>query len=169
MNKKEIEATEKLAAAMDKMAIAMNNLQDPIKWQKIMSDAARTLAPIGQPLLRAQPVPGHIGQAVGSSLGISPPVPVGSIDVPSVLSIPITLTLSDADRDDMVKKVSEALKPELKEFETFVNNSLKKMPAHRLKSIADKVDKGVPIRLQQRVGCIYIQSEDSDAEAYLGL
>jgi hypothetical protein len=154
MNKTEIEATEKLADAMSKLADSIKDLQDPVRWQKILQDAARTLAPISDTLINAHPVPGAVGQAIGAS-------------IPPIFPVAVEVKLSDEEREKMIAKVSEELKPQLSEFKTFVDNALRKMPAHRLKGIADKIDQGVKPKLSQRPGCIFIEADGEDA--YLGL
>jgi hypothetical protein len=161
MNQKEIQAQENLAIAMTKLAESMKDFQDPIKWQKIVSDAMRGFAGMGQQVINLRALPVPLPGAVEATLQ-----PVGQ-PVNYTLPATVTLDISEEDRVKMAEKVFEAIKPELTEFGGFVRRSLDEMPAHRLKEIADKVDAGVKPTLEKRKGCVFIKADDK--EAYLNL
>jgi len=154
MDKQEIEATTKLAEAMSKLGDKLDKFQDPVWWQKILSDAVRqipALAPPG-PMMMARPVltagPGELTP--------------GAVSVEGV-----TISLSDDEREKLVNQVNEAIQPQLTEFSQFVKQSLLEMPEHRLKKIAEKVAAGEKPTIKRRHGCIFIAA--GDEEFYLGL
>ena len=133
---KDKEAMLQLAKAMSKLADSLDKFQDPVIWQKIISDAARTL-PGYQPRL------------------------------PSIRLEEVTVSLSDEERHRLTSLVYEKVKPQLQEFNQFVKQSLEEMPPHRLKEIAEKVERGAAPRLGRAHGCIYLEAEDR--RVYLGL
>ena len=141
---KETKAMEKLAEAMTNLADRLERFQDPVMWQKIFSDAMS---------LGALPRP--------SAVAIGPSVPIGMIEG-------VTVRLSEEDRDAMAQRVFEAIQPQLEEFSDFLKDSLKDMPAHRLRELAAKIDEGKAPKLQRRPGCIYITFETGEGY-YLGL
>lgn len=157
MNEKE--ATEKLAAAMDKLADRLMKFQDPVLWQKVLSDAVRT-APGLLPGLSPSPLPGGV---VGSS---SPYQPTSTLLLPVSIE-GVTVSLSDEERDKLVAQVYHAVQPEIAAFSEFVKLSLKDMPPHRLKSIASKVQAGEKVELHRRSGCVFLKA--GDEEVYLNL
>jgi len=153
MDKQEIEATTKLAEAMTKLADRLEKFQDPVFWQKMLSDAVRQIPALGPPgpVMTARPV------LVGG-----PGEPERGVSVEG-----ITISLSDDEREKLVNQVNEAIQPQLTEFSEFVKQSLLEMPAHRLKKIAEKVAAGEKPTLRRRSGCIFITA--GDEEIYLGL
>lgn len=137
---------EKLADAMSKLATSLEKFQDPILWQKVMSDAVQTMPAFTQFL---PPTPTPVGE-----------LPAGRIEGVSV-------SLSDEERGRVAAQVYEAVKPQLQEFNEFVQDSLKEMPAHRLKELAEKIEAGEKPQIKRRHGCIFICA--GDTEIYLGL
>lgn len=146
MNKEEAE--EKLAEAMNNLADKLARFQDPVLWQKIMSDAARTL-------------PGFPG--------LPGPVQLQGLDPlrAAVRVEAVTVSLSDEAREALVAKVYDAVQPEIAGFNDFVKEALRKMPEHRLQKLGEKVAAGVKLSLRQRPGCVFISAGDDDT--YLGL
>lgn len=140
---KENESMEKLAGAMEKLAISIEKWQDPVLWQKIIQDALRTGA-----------LPPHV---VAPLIAAPPPPQIEAI----------TVRLSDEDREKMADKVYEAVKPHLAEFNEFVKTSLQEMPLGRLKDLAKQIEEGKKPELKRRAGCVFITTGDDDF--YLGL
>ncbi len=138
---------EKLADAMSKLATSLEKFQDPILWQKAISDAIQTIPQLTRFLPPIAEVPA--GE-----------LPVGRVEEVSV-------SLSDEERTRLANEVYEAVKPQLKEFTQFVQESLKEMPAHRLKELAEKIEAGEKPEIKRRRGCIFICA--GDTEIYLGL
>ena len=134
-----------LANAMNRLAENLEKLQDPLLWQKAFGDAMQTLAGVPQ----LQP---HIAAAL----------PLG------VTVEAITVSLSEEERERMAQRVYEALEPQLQELNTFVKDSLKELPAHRLKEMASQIEAGATGKLQRRRGCVFVEL-DSGYEAYLGM
>jgi hypothetical protein len=151
-SKQEIQAEQDLAAAMNKLADGINRFTDPIYMQKIVQDAMRGMASVA----RSDSLETAIGPMVQAAL------PVG------VRVSDITISLNDEQRKEMAERTFELLKPQMEEFNGFVKNSLMNMPAHRLQTLADKVKGGAKLHLQQKPGCIFIETEEGDG-FYLGL
>lgn len=150
MRKNEVEAQLKLAEAMAKLADHLEKWQDPVLWQKVISDAARTLPQFTHLFPPSQPV--TIGE-----------LPGGRVE-----GLTVSVSLSDEQKGQLATKVYEAVKPQLQEFNQFVQDSLKEMPAHRLKELAERIDKGEKLGIKRRRGCIFVET-DGGYEAYLGL
>ena len=150
MKKEQIEAENKLADALVKLADSMEKFTDPIRWQKTLSDAVRMMPGLSSAMPRVIPTP------------ISPDAPriIGHIDG-------VSISLSEEERIKLVDKVNEAIQPELAEFTNFVRASIAGMPTHRLQKIADKIDHGVKPKLDRRSGCVFITADGE--ESYLGL
>jgi hypothetical protein len=118
---------------------------DPVFWQKLFGDTMQLgLMPRSLP----QPMPGIHGEVRGTSEPI-----MGRIES-------ISIILTEEERKVMVDRVSEAIKPQLAEFETFVNKGLQDMPAHRLKKISDAIEAGNKPKITQRPGCIFIKASE---------
>lgn len=143
-------AAEKLAEAMSKLAQALEKFQDPVLWQKVISDAMRIgFLPPGVP---APPqIPG---------LPQIPGVVVGRVEAVSV-------SLTEEERGRMAEHVFQGLQPQLAEFNRFVQQALTDMPAARLRALAEKVEAGVKPTISRRQGCVLVQV--GDEEYYLGL
>jgi hypothetical protein len=155
MNKKEIEATNRLAAALDKLADRLEKFTDPLTWQKTLSDAVRMMPFMSAPVARLRQLQG--GPVAIPSVGFTP----------TTDPLLVSVNLSEEERTLMVEKINTAIQPQLAEFTGFVRQSLVDMPAHRLKKIADKVDAGVTPQLERRKGCVFIKADGE--ESYLGL
>lgn len=155
MNKKEIEATEKLAKALDKLADHMERFVDPVVWQKILSDAMGMIPSLGQAFPIVQPV-AVTPVAVTPFQGHDPIFLEG-----------VTIKLSDEEREKLANQVYEAIQPQLAELNDFVQKSLLDMPAHRLKKIAEKIASGEKPSLGRQRGCVFIEA--GDEKVYLGL
>jgi len=155
MKKSEIEAQKKLGEGMAKLAGALEKFQDPVLWQKLLSDAI-TRSSLGLPLVITpqSPVPGETAAAEGEALR-----PVGIESV--------AITLSDEERVKIAGQVYEAVQPQLAEFNDFVQQALAEMPADRLKRIADKIEAGEKVTIKRRQGCVFLAA--GDEESYLGL
>lgn len=138
---------EKLADAMSKLAGSLEKFQDPILWQKVISDAIQTLPQLTRFLPPIAEVPA--GE-----------LPAGRVEKVSV-------SLSDEERTRLAAQVHEAIKPQLQEFSEFVQQSLKEMPVNRLKELAEKIERGEKAEIKRRHGCIFIVV--GDTEIYLGL
>lgn len=134
-----------LAKAMTRLAEGIERFQDPVWIQKVFVDALQTMAGVPQ-----------IAPAVARALP------------PGVTLEAITVSLSEKDRKQVSKQIYTALKPRLKEFNQFVKDSLKDMPPHRLKELAQKIEQGAKPTLERRRGCVYIKLDTGD-EYYLGL
>lgn len=142
--KEEIEAQRSLAAAMNRLAERIEGFQDPVWIQRVMGDAFRGMAAIE-----------------GMQNLLAPVLP------PGVTIESVRVTLSDEDREKLSEKVYQALQPQLEEFDHFVRESLEEMPPHRLKTLAEAIEKGAKPKLARRRGCIYIEMDG--LETYLGL
>lgn len=149
--KEEIEAQLALASAMKNLAETIERATDPVRWQKMVTDAIFTLAPLPQP---------EIQQAFARAL------PGGET---TVQAISVSVSLSDEERERLAAVVFEALKPQLEEFYKFTETALKDMPAHRLKEIAEKVEAGAKPKLRRERGCVYIDFEGELFGTYLNL
>lgn len=149
--KEEIEAQLALASAMKKLADTIETATDPVRWQKMITDAIFTLAPLPQP---------EIQQAFARVL------PGGET---TVRAISVSVSLSDEERERFAAVVFEALKPQLEEFSKFTETALKDMPAHRLKEIAEKVEAGAKPKLRRERGCVYIDFDGELFGTYLNL
>lgn len=147
MSKKEVEAQLKLAEAMAKLADRLEKFQDPVFWQKTLSDAAQMLP--------------------GATRILPPPIEALPIPSAGVEGISVSVTLSDEERNRLASAVYEAVQPQLSEFNQFVQDSLKEMPAHRLKKLAEKIEAGEKPEIKRRRGCVFITV--GDTEAYLGM
>lgn len=141
---KEMEAQIELAKAMNRLAEGIEKFTDPVYIQKMVGDAMQSLA--GTPLAP------QIAQAL----------PVG------VRLESITISLSDDEREKMAESVYKALIPQLKEFGDYVHESLKELPAHRLKELATQIEAGAKPKIQRRHGCIFVVL-DSGYESHLPL
>lgn len=150
-NKEEIEAQLALASAMRKLAETIESATDPIRWQKMITNAIFSLAPLPQP---------EIQQALARAL------PGGEA---TVRAISVSVSLSDEEREHLAGVVFEALKPQLEEFAKFTETALKDMPAHRLKEIAEKIEAGAKPKLRRERGCVYIDFEGEPFGTYLNL
>jgi len=150
-NKEEIEAQLALASAMKNLAEKIERATDPIRWQKMVTDAIFALAPLPQP---------EIQQALARAL------PGGET---TMRAISVSVSLSDEERERLAGVVFEALKPQLEEFTKFTETALKDMPAHRLKEIAEKVEAGATPKLRRERGCVYIDFEGETFGTYLNL
>ena len=139
------EATQKLAEAMSKLATALEKFQDPMLWQRVISDAMR----VGFLPPRAFPTPLVQGE-----------LPGGRVEA-------MQLSLTDEERVRLAQQVYQTLQPRLAEFNTFVKNALKEMPAARLKDLAEKIERGVVPSLSRRGGCVFVSVDGEDF--YLGL
>ena len=137
---------EKLAEAMNRLADNLEKFQDPILWQKTISDAARTIPELTR-FFPAAPTPA--GE-----------LPAGRIEE-------VAVSLSEEERSKFANQVYDAVKPQLQEFNQFVQESLKEMPMHRLKELAEKIEAGEKPQIKRRHGCIFICA--GDTEIYLGL
>ena len=149
--KEEIEAQLALASAMKTLAETIERATDPIRWQKMVTDAIFTLAPFPQPQIRealAQALPG--GET-------------------TVQAIAVSVSLSNEERERLAGVVFEALKPELEEFSKFTERALMDMPPHRLKEIAEKIEAGLKPKLRRERGCVYIDIEGETIGTYLNL
>lgn len=131
-----------LASAMSKLAENLEKFQDPVLWQKRISDAIQaipSLAPLYAPRTA---------------------LPAAAIEA-------VTVRLSDEERSKLAGQIYKAVKPQLKEFNKFVQQSLQDMPPHRLKELAEKIEQGEKPAIKRRHGCIFIAA--GDTEIYLGL
>lgn len=150
--KEEIEAQLELARSMKALAETIDRATDPIRWQKMITDAIFTLAPVPQPEMRqalAQALPG--GQA-------------------TVEAISLTVSLSAEERERLAGVVFEGLKPQLEDFSKFTQEALKDMPPHRLKEIAEKIEAGLKPRLRRGRGCVFLDFEgEPGGGTYLNL
>ena len=144
---KKDKSMEQLAEAMSKLADHLEKSQDPVIWQKVMSDAMQTVPELS----RFFP---PVAQLPAGEL------PVGRVEVVSV-------SLSDEERSRLASQVYEAVKPELQGFNEFVQQSLEEMPPYRLKQLAQKIEGGEKPKIERRHGCIFICA--GDTEIYLGL
>lgn len=151
MGKEEIEAQLALARAMKALAETIERATDPIRWQKAITDAMFSLAPLPQP---------EIQQTLARAL------PGGEA---TVQAISVAVSLTDEERQRLAKIVFEALKPQLEEFSKFTEMALKDMPPHRLKEIAEKVEAGLEPKLRRARGCVYIDFEGEHFGTYLNL
>jgi len=147
--KKEVEAQLKLAEAMARLADRLEKFQDPVLWQKTISDATRTMPGFERLLQPAQPV--VLGE-----------LPSGRVE-----GVSVSVSLSDEEKEKLANKVYEAVKPQLQEFNQFVQDSLKEMPAHRLRDLAEKIEAGEKPEIKRRHGCVFIVA--GDTEVYLGM
>lgn len=141
---------EKLAEAMNNLATRLENFQDPVLWQKVISDAAGMMRVPGLPV--ATPIT-ELPQAQPTQI-------TGIVDS-------ISFKLSDEEREKLVNQIHEAVQPEITAFNEFVREALKDMPAHRLKAIGDKVAAGETPKIKRRRDCVFIDA--GGTEAYLGL
>ena len=154
MKKAEIEATQKLAEAMAKLAGTLENFQDPVLWQKIFSDVI-TRSAMGLPLMMPQAFDTGATAAVeGEALR---PVRIEGV----------TVALSVEEREKLAGQVYEAVQPQLAEFSEFMKQALAEMPPDRLKRIADKIAAGEKPTIQRRQGCVFIAA--GGEESYLRL
>jgi len=108
---------EKLADAMNHLADRLEKFQDPVYWQKLLSDAAQQIPSIA-PQVAIQAVP-------------------RSIRVEEMV-----ISLSEEERVRLANQVFESLQPQLEEFQGFLKDSLTEMPAYRL---AENVIAAIPI------------------------
>ena len=150
-NKEEIEAQLALASAMKNLAEKIEKATDPIRWQKMITDAMFSLAAPSQP---------EIQQALARAL------PGGET---TLQTISVSVSLSDEERERLAGVVFEALKPQLEEFAKFTETALKDMPSHRLKEIAEKIEAGAKPKLRRERGCVYIDFEGELFGTYLNL
>ena len=139
---RETDAQLQLAIAMNRMASVLENLQDPVLWQKTIANALLNHPELGE-LLR-------------------PSLPE------RVEAITVEVKLSDEERDRLASTVYEAIQPQLDTFEQFVQASLQDMPPHRLKRLAEQIEAGAVPKLAQRKGCVFVEL-DTGYEAYLGM
>lgn len=137
-------ATEKLAKAMNNLADTLQRFQDPVLWQRTLTDAFQS--------------PGFRALLPGLSVG----APGAQPQIESV-----TVILSDKDRAKMADQVYKAVKPQVAEFSKFLKESLKEMPPHRLKELAAKIEAGHTPKIERRRGCVFLTCDG--LEAYLGL
>ncbi len=143
---KNSEAMEHLAQAMNRLADRIEEFQDPLWWQKTVGASFQTMlnAPVMQEVVR------------GSFPSLAPQLES------------VVVTLSENDRAKMSKCVYEALKPQLKDFNKFVKQSLKELPPNRLKQLAQEIDAGHVPKLERRRGCVFIKM-DSGNDFHLNL
>ena len=134
-----------LAKAMNRLADSLDVFQDPLWWQKTVGAGLQTM--LNTP-----------GMESTFQRSLPPGVRVESL----------VISLSDEEREKMSQKIYEALKPQIKEFDGYVKESLAELPSHRLRELAEKIDKGLHPTIQRRRGCIFLALEDG-TEAHLGL
>lgn len=149
--KEEIEAQLELASAMKNLAKTIDRAIDPIRWQKMITDAIFGLAPLPRPELQsalARALPG--GEA-------------------TVQAISVSVSLTDEERERLSGVVFEALKPQLDDLAKFTETALKDMPPHRLKALAEKIEAGAKPKLRRQRGCVYIEIEGEPPGTYLNL
>ena len=107
---KESEAMAKLAEAMSKLADRLERFQDPVMWQKVLTDAIHTL-------------PG-----LGTAISASPPTRVVSLpsgEPPELRRIEeLEVNLSDEERTKLVGEIHKAIEPQIAEFSEFVSLSV---------------------------------------------
>ena len=136
---------------MNKLAETIESATDPIRWQKMVTDALFGLVPIQHPELQqalARAIPG--GEA-------------------AVHAISVTVSLTDEERERLAGIVFEALKPQLVELASFTEKALKDMPEHRLKALAEKIEAGAKPKLRRERGCVYVEIEGETIGTYLNL
>ncbi len=149
--KQEIEAQLALAASMNKLAETIASATDPIRWQKMITDAMFSLIPSPHPALRealARAIPG--GEA-------------------TVQAISVSVSLTNEERERMAGVVFEALKPQLEDLAKFTETALNDMPAHRLKVLAEKIEAGAKPKLRRERGCVFVDIEGDPTGTYLNL
>ena len=150
----EAEAMEKLAVAMNKLADKLERFQDPVIWQKVLTDAIHTM-------------PG-LGAAISASPALPAPLPGEPTERRLLVGrIEEFVHLSDEERTKLVGEIHKAIEPQLAEFSEFVRQSLQEMPAHRLKKIGEKMAAGEEPKVTRKPGCIFIRT--GDEETYLAL
>ena len=151
MSKKEVEAQLALAASMNKLAETIDQATDPIRWQKMITDAIFGLTPLPHPELHA---------------ALARVLPGGEA---AVQAISVTMSLTDEERERMAGVVFEALKPQLEDLTKFTEIALKDMPAHRLKDLAEKIEAGAKPKLRRERGCVFVDIEGESVGTYLNL
>jgi len=173
-NQAEAEAQLKLAEAMNRMADKLERAMDPVRWQKIISDAiGMGILPSYMLPLATRTVPGPADEAQAAG----PPQAEG-MGVAEIREVSAQVTLSLEDREKLAARVIEAVKPQLEEFGTFVKEAVRDMPEHRLRQMAAELDKGKVPQIKRRSDCVFLafEGEPGDAgippapkEFYLGL
>ena len=148
-NKQEIDAQVQLANAMNRMASALESLQDPVLWQKTIANAF-----LDHPQL------GDLLQPQIATIQATLPGRVGAVSV--------EINLTDDERVRLASTVYEAIQPQLRIFEQFVQDSLQDMPANRLKRLAEQIEAGAVPKLARRKGCVFVEL-DTGYEEYLGM
>lgn len=150
---KESEAMAKLAEAMSKLADNLERFQDPVIWQKVLSDTIHAVPGLAT-TISPMPVPG----AARLTRGEPTPLP---------LHEELGVNLSDEERTKLVGQIHKAIEPQLAEFSEFVRQSLQEMPAHRLKHIGERMAAGEELKIKRKSGCIFISTGEDDT--YLAL
>jgi len=164
---------EKLAEAMVRLADKMEEIMDPLVWQRIFANALQSglLMTLPTP---PTPLPGVAGMIVGATVQVQ---------------------LSDEERENLAARLHEALQPQVAEFNEFVKESLKEMPPSRLKAAIEQLvaefnefvkeslkempparlkaaieqlEQGKQPQLRRRRGCIFLDF-GNDNEFYLPL
>ena len=147
-----------LAEAMGKLAQAIDRFQDPVLWQRVFSEAMRSGVRL--------PIPA--GPIAGLAEERLPAPAMGQV-------VGLTIALSSEDREKLASQVYQELLPELNKFNEFLKESLKDMPAGRLKEIAERLERGQKPRLGRQHGCVFIAfaspegNEDPLGRYFLGL
>ncbi len=141
-----------LAGAMNRLADAIEKFQDPIRWQKIMSDAVSMVPAMGEQV---------------ASLRSRLATPVTGLPPLTNPPIAVIVALTPEERTEMVTKINEAIQPQLAEFGGFVKEALTEMPEPRLKAVYEQVKAGKTPKLKRRHDCVFLEA--GETETYLRL
>ena len=158
----EAEAQLRLAEAMNRVADKLERAMDPVRWQKIISDAVGMgVLPSHILMPRAiQTVPGPQGEPETAL-----PSQTGGMIVGQLQEISAQVSLSPEDREKLATRVIEAVKPQLEEFGTFVKEAVRDMPVLRLRQMAAELDKGKVPQLKRRSDCVFLAFEGEPGDA----
>jgi hypothetical protein len=75
----------------------------------------------------------------------------------------VVVELTEEQKNDMVKIIYKSIRPQMKEFNKFVKNSLKVMPPNSLKRLAERVLAGDVPKLKQKPGCIFMDVGEGES------
>jgi len=139
---------ERIANALEEFSKAQVDLiENPADFANRMRDSFNAIA-VSMPVLED---------------GSRPALPEG------VSEVTYHMSLTDEDRDLLVKKAMDTIEPEFKRMRTFISDALKELPEPTLKKIGEHIARGEVPKFRRRRGCVHLDFGYGDEEFYLKL
>ena len=140
---------EQLAQSMVRLAEALEKATSPDTWRAIWEIGVSRM---GESLSRIQAL---ITPPPRISLPGAETLQVGYISE-------VGVTLAPEERRRMTQQVSEAIKPQLAQFENFVQEAIKDLPASKLQRAVELIDSGKVPKMSRKLGCLFLDFPDEN-------